>query len=145
MSSPRALLSGVQNFAIHSQDVETIRTSLRLELAANIVEDHKAVSDRLGLASVPTHLVDACYDQLLIDEEKNIVKLQNVVYQAERKDLLVKDNSFETHMYKPLVCLLTCSMYFSDLLDDCRSESSSTSRPLEGPNRKDGGSILKRT
>lgn len=105
VASPRSLLSGVQNFAIHSQDAESIRTSLRLELATNIIEDQNAVSCRLGLELVSEQLVDDCFIQLLCVKKENIENLQNIVFRAESKGDNVKDDAaFETHMYEPLVC-----------------------------------------
>lgn len=108
MVSLRSLSSGVQNFAIHSQDAESIRTSLRLELALNIVEDQKAISGRLGLELVSSQLVDDCHSQLLRDKTKDFERLQDIVAGAESKGDNAKDNlkeEFETRMYKPLVCL----------------------------------------
>lgn len=143
MTSPRALGSGAQNFAIHSQDAETIRSSLRMELAAHIIEDQKAVSGRLGLGLVSEQLVDDCSTQLLCAKKQDIEKLQSIVSRAESKgDNAKEDGAFETHMYKPLVCSF-CLIYASFIVDDAqnnfRSALSSISRPSERPNRKDGG------
>ncbi|KDQ27279.1 hypothetical protein PLEOSDRAFT_1096764 [Pleurotus ostreatus PC15] len=107
ISSPSALDSGVQNFAIYSQDAETIRTSLRLELAANIIEDQKAISGRLGLELVSSQLVDDCHSQLLRDKKDDIESLQDIVARAESKgDNAKGDAAFDIHMYKPLVDII---------------------------------------
>ncbi|KAF9491301.1 hypothetical protein BDN71DRAFT_1592344 [Pleurotus eryngii] len=92
------------NFAIYSQDAETIRSSLRMELAAHITEDQKAVSSRLGLGLVSGQLVDDCFTQLIYAKKEDIEKLQSIVSRAESKgDNAKEDGAFETHMYKPLV------------------------------------------
>ncbi|KAJ8695807.1 hypothetical protein PTI98_005731 [Pleurotus ostreatus] len=97
------------NFAIHSQDAESIRTSLRLELASNIVEDQKAISGRLGLELISSQLVDDCHSQLLRDKKDDIESLQDIVARAESKSDNAKDSlkeEFETHMYQPLVDII---------------------------------------
>ncbi|KAJ8695804.1 hypothetical protein PTI98_005730 [Pleurotus ostreatus] len=95
------------NFAIYSQDAETIRTSLRLELAANIIEDQKAISGRLGLELVSSQLVDDCHSQLLRDKKDDIESLQDIVARAESKGDNAKDDAaFKIHMYKPLVDII---------------------------------------
>ncbi|KAF9491308.1 hypothetical protein BDN71DRAFT_85707 [Pleurotus eryngii] len=97
------------NFAIRSRDAESIRTSLRLELASNIVEDQKAISGRLGLESVSSQLVDDCYSQLLRDKKEDMERLQDIVARAESKSDNANDKlkeEFEKHMYKPLVDII---------------------------------------
>ncbi|KAF7427814.1 hypothetical protein PC9H_007030 [Pleurotus ostreatus] len=94
---------------LYNTDAESIRTSLRLELASNIVEDQKAISGRLGLELVSSQLVDDCHSQLLRDKKDDIESLQDIVARAESKsdnaNVKLKEE-FETHMYKPLVDII---------------------------------------
>ncbi|KDQ27280.1 hypothetical protein PLEOSDRAFT_1083456 [Pleurotus ostreatus PC15] len=91
------------------KDAESIRTSLRLELASNIVEDQKAISGRLGLELVSSQLVDDCHSQLLRDTKEDIERLQDIVARAESKsdnaNVKLKEE-FETYMYQPLVDII---------------------------------------
>ncbi|KAF4567151.1 hypothetical protein EYR40_006145 [Pleurotus pulmonarius] len=52
----------------------------------HIVEDDQVMSSRLGLESVPTKLVDDCYQNLIIDKKDDIMWLRAVVDEAKNEE-----------------------------------------------------------